>query len=232
MQKHSIQILVGSIYHLALRKCSSVFNYYVQNSQEISRVVKKKIKIWWISLCNLFIKLIVRFCATTLLYAFLLHFLKYLWFTYEHTHAGAIFISSQMSPLVIAVMRELDNSIIVLSFTQCVKALLISFSIGLFAHFTVIKRYFYDARGWFVRLSWVFTLSTLAGCYGDYHTSFTVLQPQVVLLLFPVCCLINVSFALATKCLPEFASFFQRKNIRQWIETAHIRNMNRRGDGN
>lgn len=220
------------LYHLILLKFSSCFHYYVQDPQEVAHNIKKIFKKWWVSVCDLLKKLIVLFCTTAISYALLLYFVKYLWFTYKNTHAGAIFIANPLSPpLLIVLARELDNSIIILSFTHCLNALLFSFFVGLFVQLTVIKRYFYDVHGWVVRLGWILGISILAGYYGGYYTSFTELQSQVALLLFPVCCLVNISFDLAAKCLPELPSFFQRKQIRKWIETAHIRNMDSRGDG-
>lgn len=203
----------------------SFVHYYAPDPQKNIRDCKVSFGIWGRSVINSLIKLVVQFCSMIIGYSFLLHFVNYLWFIYKHTEAGAVFLSENSSSVVLATIHILQEPISPLVIDTCVNVLFISIAFGSIISLLAIKRYLYDARGILMQLTFASIISYSTVYTMESFNGYTQLKALMALHFLPTLCLMNISFELTSKLVPEFTDFFKYKNrIRKSVEIARIRN--------
>ncbi len=196
--------------------------YYFPDRQEELRQVKRKIQVWFVVVFERIFVLAIFALCTWGFYWFLLGYVQYLWQFFLSTPTGEFYsreISWQFARSVSSIFaRDLKN----LTLLTSLYSLLGLLAVGVVSQLCALRRLFYEARSWGVRLVWCLGMSGVVSFFLAKEISQGFI-PTFLLSVLPTLCLLHAAFRLCAKIAPELNVLALVHKIQKIKKTAEIR---------
>lgn len=199
--------------------------YYMPDWRQRRRVLQSACRRWLQAIQFHVVKLCAHSLAAIVGFILVFGMVNYLWFTFQHTPVGNVFLNRNPPEVILAIFTATSNNLVSLAFWLTLDTVVTCLALGLVCQLLAVTRYLYVGRGLINRLCWfVFcaVIISLDPLQTGHHFELTT---NFALYLIPASCLVGACLQLTSLLLPEVWIIFSvRAEIRQFVKTARIRN--------